>query len=144
MCCTWFAHELRPGHLSARVGDSSQRNEEIVKNLNAPFSVIAIIIIIIVIEMFGVAISDWLEFLLCVLSLDFCVKVALFKLESPLFGVCQVLSGFQLDSICCSSNSSAFLADSLCLQFFWIEQRHCVRVCVCVCVWERERERVYV
>ena len=36
------------GHLSVRVGDSSQRSEEIVKNLNpAPLNAIIIIIIII-------------------------------------------------------------------------------------------------
>ena len=40
-CCTWQALDvlhviytrLRPGHLSVRVGDCSQRSEEIVKNL---------------------------------------------------------------------------------------------------------------
>ena len=44
MCCTC------PGHLSVRVGDSLQRCEEIVENLEiAPLNVIIIIIIIIVI-----------------------------------------------------------------------------------------------
>ena len=46
-CCTWWAPDvlhvictrLRPGHLSVRVGDSSQRTEEIVKNLDLRLSI---------------------------------------------------------------------------------------------------------